>query len=264
MKKLTRIFLPVLAITFGITSCDKTTTPAVPTTTTPTTTTPTTPTPVMPTVNNSHWGVMVALKTKLAYTAPQVGTPITVETDMAIATFYDGIGSSTIVDAGAVTINSNTLEKQTNNSYLVTATPGMTPSSLSLGNNVKWSVAGGSSTPAIDYSHNGPFPDYTGTLPTEIDKSVDLEISLGSKISGADSVYVVIISADKQIIKSYNGNPAPSKITIDASELSGLNTVSDNTAYLEIVPFTYVVRATSGKDFVYIKETAALSAINIK
>lgn len=264
MKNLTKIIVPVVAIAFGITSCDKATTTTTPTTTTPTTTTPTSPTPVMPTINNSHWGAMIALKTKLAYTAPQLGTPITVETEMAVASFYDAIGSSNIVDAGTVTINDNALEKQTNNSYMVTATPGMTPSSLSLGNNVKWSVGGGSSTPAISYSHNGPFPDYKGTLPTEIDKSKDFEITLGSDVTGADSVYVVIISADKQIIKSYSGNPAPSKITIDASELSGLKTVSDNTAYLEVVPFTYVVKAQNGKDFVFIKETAALSAINIK
>ena len=65
-------------------------------------------------------------------------------------------------------------------------------------------------------------------------------------------------------MKSVVGKPAPATVTIKASELSGLPTVTDNTAYLEVVPFTYAYPSISGKGFVFIKETAVVSAVSIQ
>lgn len=266
MNSLTKLMIPVLAIGIGFASCDKGSTTTVPTTTvdTPKQTTAT-PTPVTPNVGSGIWGAMVALKMKYSYTNPQLPTPVVTTSELGVATFYDNNnGSGAIVDAGKVSVNSNELKKETNNSYNITATTGLTPSTLDLGSSVKWSVAGGSGIPAINYTHSGAFPDYSGTVATEIDKSKDLVVDLGSKITGADSVYVVVVTSSKTIIKAFGGNPAPAKATIDAAELGSLPTVSDNTAYLEIVPFTYKVVAQGGKDFAFIKETAVLSSVNIK
>jgi len=262
MKRFTKIIAPVLAIMIGVSSCDKLPTTTTPTPT-PTPTTPTAPTPVTPSVSGTYWGVMVALKMKFNYNVPQLGTPVSLDSDMGIATFYDGAGSSNLVDAGAVSLNSNSLTKQTNNSYSLTATTGMTPSTLNLSSGVQWSVGGGSSTPAINYTHTGSFPDYSGTVDTIIKKSEGLEVLLGSKISGADSVYVVIVTSSQTLIKRVGGNPAPAKATFTAAELSGLPTVTDNSAYLEIVPFKFAENTTGGKKYVYIKETAVLAAVDI-
>lgn len=266
MRKLLQIIVPAAAIMISVTSCDKTPTTTVPTIDTPDTTTPPTtgPTPVTPQTGSGFWGAMIALKMKYSFTNPQLPMPVTTESQIGIASFYDNNnGSGNLVDAGTVAVNSNNLEKQSNNSYTLTATTGLTPSTLNLGSSVKWDVSGGNGIPVISYSHTGTFPDYSGTLPTSISKSSAFEIDLGSKVTGADSVYVVIVTSSKTIIKAFGGNPAPAKATISASDLSGLPTVSDNTAYLEIVPFTYTTSATSGKDFVYIKETAIVSSVNI-
>lgn len=262
MKKLLNIAIPALAIMLGVTSCDKVDTkPTTPTNPTPST--PAAPTPVTPAVGNNFWGVMVALKMEFSYNMPQLPVPVSVDYEMGVANFYDGAGSGTIVDAGTVSVNSNDLAKQTNGSYYLNATAGMTPATLNLDNGVQWQVAGSNGIPAINYNHTGSFPDYSGTVPSEIKKSQDLVIDLGSKVSGADSVYVVIVTSAQTIIKAYDGNPAPAQATIAASELGTLPTVTDNSAYLEIVPFTYATPTFGGKQFVAIKETAVLSAVNI-
>ncbi len=263
MKNLFKIAIPVLGIMLGVASCDKATTTTTPTPTTPTPTTPTAPTPVTPTVGGSYWGVMVALKMQFSYAVTGAPFPVSIDYDMGLANFYNGAGSSTLVDAGTVSINSNNLEKQTSGSYYLSATTGMTPSSLNLTSGVQWQVAGGNGIPSINYTHTGSFPGYSGTLPSEINRSQDLVIDLGSDVSGADSVYVVIITSSKQIIKAYNGNPAPAKATITASELGTLPAVSDNSAYLEIVPFTYKMPTISGKQFVAIKEAAVVASVKI-
>lgn len=265
MNKFTKIMIPVVAIALGFTSCDKT-----PTTTTPTPTidTPQTnagPTPVTPNVGNGIWGVMVALEMRYSFNNPQLPVPVTTTSDIGVATFYDSDnGSGNIVDAGKVSVNSNDLEKQTNNSYTLTATTGLTPSSLNLGSNVQWDVAGGSGIPSINYSHSGTFPAFQGSIPTEVNRSAGFEIDLGSDVVGADSVYVVIVTSSKTITKAYTANPAPNKIKIDASELSSLPAIDDNTAYIEVLPFTYKIETLNSKRFVFIKEQAVVVSANIK
>jgi hypothetical protein len=261
MKNFTKIIVPALALAIGFTSCDKV--PTEPATKTPTTTTPTAPTPITPTPNGNYWGVMVALKMKFSYTMPQLPIPVSLDTDMGIATFYSAAGSSTLVDAGTVSINGYDLKKETNNSYNITATTGMTPSSLELGNNVQWNVSGAGPVSSFYFAHSGNFPNYSGTLPSEINKAKDLEISLGSNITGADSVYVVIITSSKQIIKSFAGNPAPAKATISASELGTLPAVSDGSAYIEVLPFKYSIQNIATKEYVFIKEQAVVGTVNI-
>lgn len=265
MKKLLKITIPVLGIMLGVASCDKGTTTTTPTTpTTPTPTTPSAPTPMTPTVSGNYWGVLVALKMQFSYAVTGAPFPVSIDYDMGLANFYNGAGSGTLVDAGTVSINSNNLEKQTSGSYYLSATTGLTPSTLGLTSGVQWQVAGGNGIPSINYTHTGIFPAYSGTLPSEINRSQDLVIDLGSDVTGADSVYVVIITSNKQIIKAYDGNPAPAKATITASELGALPAVSDNTAYLEVLPFTYKTPTFNGKQFVSIKETAAVTSVTIK
>lgn len=268
MKKLLQLLIPAVALMVSVTSCDKnntTTTPTNPTNpTNPTTPSTSGPTPVTPSTGDGMWGALIAVKMQYSYVVPQLGTPVNVETQIGVASFYDNNnGNGNLVDAGAVSINSNDLKKETNNSYTVTATQGMTPSTLNLSGNVDWKVAGNNGIPSINYTHAGAFPEYSGTLPSTVSKSSDLEVDLGSKVSGADSVYVVLVTQSKTIIKAFGANPAPAKGTIPASELSGLANVSDNTAYLEVVPFTYELNTTSGKRFAYIKETAVVTGVNI-
>lgn len=264
MKKLLKLAVPAFAIMLGVASCEKVdTTPSTPSNNNPNPNTPSAPTPMTPSPATDFWGIMVALKMEYSYNMSQLPMPVSLDYEMGVANFYSAAGSSSLVDAGSVSLNSNDLEKQTSGSYYVSATTGLTPSTLSLDNGVKWQVAGGNGIPSINYTHAGSFPEYSGTVPTEINRSQDLVIDLGSKVSGADSVYVVVVTSSKTIMKAFGANPAPAKATISASELGALPAVSDNTAYLQVVPFTYDLPVFSGKKFVAIKETAVVSAVNI-
>lgn len=265
MKNLTKLLVPAFALAVGFTSCDK-----APTTTTPTPNpqpqTPSAPTPVTPVVADNPSGVMVALRMSFNYSMPQIPMPISVNSDLGIASFYSSPGSSTLVDAGGVKVNSYDLKKADNHAYTITATTGLTPSSLDFNSgSVEWKVAGSSSVNSMSYTHTGSFPDFAGELPKEINRSATLEIELGSDVKNADSVYVVIIDKNgKTVMKSYGAKPAPAKATFSSSDLSALSAVTDNAAYVEVVPFTYKIQSNGGKQYVFIKEYAAVTAVNIK
>ncbi|MCB0697398.1 MAG: hypothetical protein KDC07_08535 [Chitinophagaceae bacterium] len=268
MKKLIKIMVPVLAIMTGVTSCDKLPTTTTPTTTTPTTTTPTSPTPVTPSPSGSYWGVLAAVQMEFAYSNPQIPIPISIKSDVASASFFDGAGSSNLTGAGTVSINSNDL-KNNNNSYSLTASDGMTPSTLNLtGSSIDWSVGGSGNVAAFTYSHTGSMPNYSGTssLPTAIDRTKDLDITLGNKVTNADSVYVLIITPNSStpLMKAYSAKPsAPAKATFTASELGSLSSVADNGAYVEVVAFRYAVPNINSRQYVFVKEFAAVTTATI-
>lgn len=215
------------------------------------------PEPFMPNVGTVD-GMLVAIQTKTKMT--QAGMSIDVNTEMGLATFYNG--SQTMVEGGTVSLNSTNLDKQTNNSYMKTASLGMTPSDLDLDGGASWKVSGSSNVSAITYVHGTDFPSYTGDVPTSITKSSGLSFTFtSSNVDNADSVYVAIITSSKSIIKSYAPNAGT--ITISANELSSLPNVSNNTAYLEVLPVKIEVRTYSGKKYAFIKEQAVIKNINI-
>jgi hypothetical protein len=195
-----------------------------------------------------------------SYSNPQIPIPVTISSDMGVGVFYSTPGAATFVDAGAVSVNTIALEKQSNNSYMKMATIGQTPSDLGLSGGVDWSVAGAGSIPAITYSHGGAFPSYTDSLPAVITKANGLTLDISSA-SNADSIYVMIAAGNQSVFKRFAGNATTATIT--ASELSALPNVSDNTAFLEVLPTRFKLETIGGKDFVFIKERAVVRGINI-
>lgn len=261
MKKLT--LLASAAMVIMVTSCDKKTT-----TTTPTTTpTSTSPTPPSPTVNASDVsGVLVSIN--MEYNSQPTGSPIpiTLNSELASAFFYSTPGSSTFVDAGTVSVNTYNLDKATNNAYSKIGTVGMTPSSLDFGSGSSsksaWVVGGSGSVTALNYSHNIAMPDYSSTLPTSVTKASGISFTFNSgSLTGADSVIVLIASGNTSVTKTYAATAGT--VTISASDLSALPAVSDNTALLEICPYKYNVVTLNSKKYVFIKEQAVVSNINI-
>lgn len=263
MKNFTKMLVPAIALAIGFTSCDKTTTTTPTPTPTPTPTTPTAPTPISP-APSGYWGVLAAIEMEFTYNMPQLTIPVSITSDIASANFYSALTSGTLVDAGTVSVNDNDL-KNNSNSYSVTATTGMTPSSLNLGSTVAWKVGGSGAVSAFTYNHTGSFPTYNGTLPTSITKSSGLEIDLGTNVTNADSVYVVVVGfSGKTIIKAYEVDPTPVKATFTASDLSVLSAAADTSAYVEVVPFTYKPVSLNGKSYMFIKEKAAVAMVSVK
>ncbi|RYE22855.1 MAG: hypothetical protein EOP51_12225 [Sphingobacteriales bacterium] len=258
MKKLVLALVPAIAMVASMSSCTKDeTTPTIPKVDTPVVNN-TAPTPFTPTFGDVN-GSLAAVQMK--YSMEQMGFPIDISYETAVATFTNG--STTLVDAGTVSVNGINLEKQTNNSYLKMATTGLTTADLKYSSGVDWSVSGTGNIPTVSYKHGTNFPEYTGTVPTEITKANGLSFTFNtSNTMNADSVYVFVgASNGKTFIKGYAPNAGTVKIT--ASDLSGLPTVTDKTAYLEVLPVKFDVQSFSGKPFVFIKEQAIVRNVNI-
>lgn len=262
MKKNVLVLFTVSAFMFASCSKDDTTT-TNPTNTNPTPTNTQGPKPPMPTpIGNNLSGALISIK--MTYTTQPTGSPqpFDLVSEMGTAVFYDNPGSATKVEAGTVSLNSNNLEKQTDNTYFKWAYAGMTPSTLGLDNGSDWNITGSSAVTAFSYNDASVFPKYSGTIPASVTKANGVTLTFNSStLTGADSVYVVIASGSQSVTKSYAKNAGD--ITISASDLSGLATVSNNTAILEICPVNYNELVKNGKNYVLIKEQAIVRNVNI-
>lgn len=260
MKKLSYLLAPVLAFAVLATSCTKEeeTKP----TPTPTPTPAPGPTPPSPTPGGDISGALICIN--MVYSSTPAGSPFPIElnTEIGTAIFYSTPGGSTYVDAGAVSVNDNALEKQSNNTYTKFATAGMTPSDLKFTSGSNWNVAGSSSVTGFSHSHSSAFPIFSGTIPTSVTKSSGITLTLNSStVSGADSVYVLVAAGNTSVLKSFAANAGT--VTISASDLSALPNVSDNTALFEVCPFNYTFATKNGKRYVFVKEQAVVKNINI-
>lgn len=248
MKKQLTLLMSLLVL--GLASCDKKTTVPSPQPAAG----PTAPTP---TVGNSD-GVLVSIIMSFSQKNPNIPIPIEIQTEIALAIFPTTSGGSTYKDVGNVSLNTIALDKNENKSYLKSATIGQTPASLNFDNGSKWSVP----QLNIDYNHDVAFPKFSGELPTSVTRANGITINLAGKISGSpDSVMLFIIAANNTLQKTVAGNS--SSVSFSANELNTLSAVSDNTAYLEVVPYKVTTKQFSGKQYHFIKEQAAVVTINI-
>jgi hypothetical protein len=262
MKKFNKFLLPVAALFMALASCQPD--EETPEPETPTPATPTAPTPPSPTVPGVH-GAMVAIKLDFSYT--QMGYSVPMNMEMGVAAFYATPGSSTLVNAGTVKINNNTLTN-TNNAYTITAgIPLQEPTTLGLDGNINWNVSGSTDVQASNYNIDGtvyPFPDYTPTIPTDITRANGLSLNFTTgTTSGADSVYVVIISGSKSFMKAYSATAG--NVMISAADLNTLDASSSTSlAYIEICPWRVLGYQTlMGKTYAYVNEKAIVRTINL-
>lgn len=262
MKHLNKFLLPVAALGMSLmVSCNpKDVIPDEPDEPQPTT--PTAPTPPSPTVSGT-WGALIALKMTLTYS--QMGYNIDVATEMGIGAFYNALNSGTLVNAGTVQLNNIALDKNANESYSKVATMGMTPTDMGISSGVNWNVGGGSGIPSFTYTHDGGFPDFTGTIPETITRANGMALTLNNTtVSNADSVYVYIISGSTTLLKSYAANAGP--VTIEAADLNGLAASSTTSpAYVEVIPWKYIISdvGTPAKPIAFIKEKAVVKSVTL-
>ncbi|MEI7725008.1 MAG: hypothetical protein WCK09_07870 [Bacteroidota bacterium] len=210
--------------------------------------TPTSSSPSAPTITLSDgFGALAAVRS-VSYTTV-AGMTIPMEVNTAVAVFTTTAGSSTFTDGGTVTLNSKGLTKSTNNAYVYQNL--LDP--LSFGS-LAWNVSGSASVPAISYTDDRQIPDYTGfsTLPTTITKTAGVTISLGSAVSNADSIYVVVTDYNNhQILKRLGGNA--SECVIGSSELSSFTA---GQGMVQVCPWNLKSEDISSKKFYFIIESA--------
>jgi len=258
MKNLNKFMLPVAALFIGFASCTPEETPEPDV---PTTTTPTAPAPPQPTIAGVH-GAMIALDLDFSFT--QMGVSVPLNTEMGIAAFYANVGDAAMVDAGTVKINNIALTKNANNSYSITAgIPTQEPSTLSLDGNINWNVTGSSNVQTSNYNIIAtvyPFPNYTPVITRA--NGLSLSFTSGTT-TGADSVYVMIISGSTSLLKAYSATAG--NVMISAADLNTLAVSSSTSpAYIEIVPWRVLGYQTlMGKTYAYVNEKAIVRSINL-
>lgn len=252
MKKLSLLFVPAVTLAVLFTSCKKTenANPA----------NNTGPTPVSPTPGNVN-GALVSLQMDYSYTNPNIPIPVTVTSEIGLSVFFTSPGATTYYDAGAVSVNSNNLDKANNNSYTKLATVGQTPSDMGFSGGSNWTVGGSGNVAAFSYNHTAAFPDYSGTLPTSVTKSAGLTISLSGNVSNADSVYVLLAAGNQSILKHVAASAA--SVSFTPNELAAFPNITDNTGIVEVDPFNMQIRDISGKTYAFIKEKAVVGNVNI-
>ena len=212
---------------------------------------PETPAPAKtsaPTITVSDgYGALAAVRS-VSYTTVS-GMTIPLEVNTAVAVFSTSPGGGTFVDGGTVTLNSKSLTKSSNNAY---AYQNFTdPLSF---NTLSWNVSGSGSVPAISYSDDRPIPDYSGfdALPSTITKSAGVTIALGSAITHADSVYVIVTDYNSHsILKRVGGNAA--ECTFSASELAGFTA---GQGMVHVCPWNLKSEDFGDKKFYFIIESA--------
>jgi len=192
------------------------------------------------------YGTLVAVRS-VSYTMVG-GFTIPVEVNTAVAAFPSAPGSTTLLDAGTVTINSKGLTKQNNNAYVYQNLT--SPLDFS---DIIWNVSGSGAIPAISYTDNKPIPDYSGytDLPASLTRSAGLEINLAGKITGADSVYVIIADVNSKYLLRRLGGGA-SKCSFTPADLA---TLSAGTGMLQVVPWNYDKEDFSDKPFYFVIES---------
>lgn len=234
----TFIVVALFGLTF--TSCKKESITTTPTTSTPT---PTTPSP------GDADGVLAAVRTKISVTAPVVGT-VSYDVGTAVAGFGStsaNFAAGTYTDAGAITCNSKTLTKSSNNAYVYNFGADDVEG-IDFSSNVSWSVAGAGSIPSISKNLGNIFPSFpTISSGSTINRSSSFTIT-NSYSSNADSVLYVISSGSKTLKKTVAGSST--SCTFSAAELSTLD--ASESALIQVNAYNMTSELISGKRIYYV------------
>jgi hypothetical protein len=204
---------------------------------------------------DDSFGVFVAVKSVTTQTVG--GYTIPIEINTATVAFMESAGSSTMVDGGAVTLNSYSLKKVQNNAYIYDDF--LNPLDYST---VTWTAAGNGNVPAINKTVTRGFPAFSGAdaLPASISIASGFAISLGNKVSNADSVIVVVGSNNKSAYKIVGGNVA--SVSFSSADLSGIG--ASAVGLISVSPYNISSETISSKKYYFINETVYSKAnVNI-
>jgi hypothetical protein len=219
-----------------------------------------TPTPTVNTTPNITGadGVLAAVQTKSVQTIGGFTIPIYIGTGVGV--FWSTPNS--YLDAGTISLNSNSLTKGSNNAY--SFQPGTTnPTGIDFSANsynVSWNVSGnsGNGIPAISRTITMGFPDIDSVQSSAtISHSADFTLQCPS-VSNADSVMFFIAGSSATL--TYTAGPGVNSHTFSASQMGTLGT---GTCILEIVPYNYTSFTEGGKSIYYINETAVTKMVTV-
>ncbi len=202
-------------------------------------------------------GILVGIKSITKQET--AGFPIEIELGTAVAAFFDGPGSTTLLDAGTVELNESSLSKQSNNSYVFI--PSATDfQGIDFSGGASWEVSGNGEVDAISDDFNR-FPGTPELNEVEdITKGEAFTVSIAGSVSSTDSILVVVSSQDGSSINKTFARTQTS-FSFTATESGNLNT---GTGLVQVVPYAFTQVDVSGKNIYFINETVVTQNVTIK
>lgn len=202
-------------------------------------------------------GALVAIHTATYIDAPFVGE-IYQPIGVGVAVFGN-LSASTFVNAGTVSLNSNNLAAQSNNTYVYT--PSATSvSGIDLSNNINWSVSGANGFGAFTASPSNEIPSgpkYSGA--TTISRTAAFTLSSSTQIISADSTIFSVISPTNTLMKIVAGNVQ--SVEFSAAEMG---TLGAGSGYVQITPYNYELQTLGGKQIYLINEAVNTTGVTFQ
>lgn len=201
----------------------------------------------------SDMAALVAIKT--VTTTTQSGFTIDSEVGTGVAVFTENAGVN-YLEAGTVSLNSNTLTKNDNNSY--TFIPSQSaPTGITFGTDVDWNATGGA-WPSFTASSSVGFSTVSDISSGDVSLSSDYTLNCSS-IANADSVYFGIYGPDNSEYVIVDGNTT--SYTFTASQISALGA---GQGFVQIVGLKYDPQTVGSKDYWLINETVRTKSVTIE
>ena len=178
--------------------------------------------------------------------------------EIAQASFFaDPANLTVLTDAGSLSINGTNLSQDGSHHYYYEG------NDLQYDSKIEWAGGGNSSWAVFSYKDSIVFPDYFGPMPDVVDKANGFTMQLDSStVANADSVRISVDDANHApVMKTFYARAG--QVTIPAADLAILNTVTDQTAVIAIMPYHGINRVYRNKGYFFTKERRLYRSVNI-
>lgn len=208
-----------------------------------------------PTFNDAD-AVLASIQT-LSYQSAN-GYEFSVAVDVAVAAFFET--SASYYPAGLVSINTNDLEMNDNNSYTsVSATSANIDLGLGTSGNV-WSVAGATNVSAFNHTTSRGMPSdvkFSAAI-TKVNTANTLNVAIVSAPTVCDSILYLVAGNDKTVSKIVARTVT--NVDFTTSELSGFT----GTGVVQVAPYNFEFSVEGGKKIYYINEKVITSQVEFE
>lgn len=243
-----RRFLVLLgAVSFAVTSCN-----LIPDEEDLEPETNTAPEPPTPTFADGDGG-LTAVKTMTFQEVPVIGQ-VEIEVGVGVAVFFDSGNTSSFVEAGSVTLEGESLELQSNNSYVYMPSAS-SPEGIEFSGNPSWSVGGAGSVSGFTYETNIGFPSVGSITSGEtVTKGEPYTLTV-TTVSGADSVFFMCGGVIHTLPAGTTSH------TFTAAETNGL---SSGPSYVQVAPYRIEEATVGGGDYWFVNERVVTQSVTIE
>ncbi len=198
-------------------------------------------------------GTLSAVKSVTFQDIPGFGQ-VEVDLGLGVAVFFDNGNTNSFVEAGAVTLEGESLDLQDNNSY-VSIPSQNNPTGIDFSGNPDWSVGGAGNVGGFTHQTTIGFPTLGAiTSSTTVSNGSDYILTVAN-VSGADSVIFMLGG----VVHTEAGNATSSTFT--SAEISGMGT---GTSFAQAAPYKIEEATVGGGDYWFVNERVVTQSVTIE